>query len=89
MKIQGPNNSRINPYQKQMNKQAEIKKDVQNKEDKLQISDEAKRMQSSEEPSAARQKHVDQIKQSVQSGNYTVDPKLTAQKLLNFWNNQG
>ncbi|MDL4839216.1 flagellar biosynthesis anti-sigma factor FlgM [Aquibacillus rhizosphaerae] len=89
MKIQGPNNSNFNPYQKQLNKQAEIKKDMQSKEDNLQISDQAKQLQGSDNPSALRQKHVDEIKQSVQSGQYKVDPQTTAKKMLNFWNSQG
>ncbi|WP_226037124.1 flagellar biosynthesis anti-sigma factor FlgM [Aquibacillus saliphilus] len=87
MKIQGPNHSNFNPYQKQLQKQAEIKKLTTN-EDQLQISDQAKKLQDGDKPNALRQKHVDEIKQSVQSGDYTIDPKKTSQKMLEFWNNQ-
>ncbi|WP_138419482.1 flagellar biosynthesis anti-sigma factor FlgM [Aquibacillus sediminis] len=87
MKIQGPNHSNFNPYQKQMQKQAEIKKEV-NKNDQLQISNEAKKLQQNEKVDPARLERVEQIKQSVESGEYTVDPKQTAKKMLQFWNNQ-
>ncbi len=70
-----------------MQKQAEIKKEV-NKNDQLQISNEAKKLQQNEKVDPARLERVEQIKQSVESGEYTVDPKQTAKKMLQFWNNQ-
>ncbi|MRH41968.1 flagellar biosynthesis anti-sigma factor FlgM [Aquibacillus halophilus] len=87
MKIQGPNHSNFNPYQKQLQKQADMKQQAA-KADQLQISDQAKQLQGSDKPSDLRQKQVDQIKQSVQSGDYSIDPKKTSQKMLEFWSNQ-
>ncbi|MBM7570248.1 flagellar biosynthesis anti-sigma factor FlgM [Aquibacillus albus] len=87
MKIQGPNHTNFNPYQKQLQKQAQISKET-NKEDQLQISDQAKKLQEKDQPEAARKAHVDEIKQAVQSGNYRVDAKETAEKMINFWNKQ-
>ncbi|WP_186580796.1 flagellar biosynthesis anti-sigma factor FlgM [Aquibacillus kalidii] len=88
MKIQGPNHSNFNPYQKQINKQAEIKSQLTKREDQLHISDKAKALQDIDKPSFVRQKKVAQIKQAVQSGEYTVDAKETAKKMLDFWNNK-
>ncbi|GGM35459.1 hypothetical protein GCM10011351_21950 [Paraliobacillus quinghaiensis] len=85
MKIQGPNHSKFNPYQKQLNKQAEMPKDKQVKSDQLQISDQAKKMQENQNVQPEREARVNQIKQAVENGTYEIAPKQTAEKLLNFW----
>ncbi|SDO18793.1 negative regulator of flagellin synthesis FlgM [Halobacillus aidingensis] len=84
MKINGPNQTNLNPYQKQMNKQAETgpKKQVT---DKIEISETAKQMQESGKSDSVRKKLVDQVKSDVQQGNYQVDAKATAKKMLDFW----
>ncbi|MBA2175559.1 flagellar biosynthesis anti-sigma factor FlgM [Halobacillus locisalis] len=84
MKINGPNQTNFNPYQKQLNKQTDMKQQG-NRQDKLEISNQAKQMQGNDQPSPARQKLVNQIKQDVDSGNYQVDPKATAKKMIDFW----
>ena len=85
MKIQGPNHSKFNPYQQQMNKQAEVQKGKQVKSDQLQISDQAKKMQENQNVQPEREARVNEIKQAVEDGSYEIAPKQTAEKLLNFW----
>ncbi|WP_242517931.1 flagellar biosynthesis anti-sigma factor FlgM [Halobacillus sp. GSS1] len=84
LKINGPNHTNINPYQKQMNKQAEIGQKKQ-ATDKIEISETAKQMQESGKNDSVREKLVDQVKSDVQQGNYQVDAKATAKKMLDFW----
>ncbi|MCA0971565.1 flagellar biosynthesis anti-sigma factor FlgM [Halobacillus litoralis] len=84
MKIHGPNQSNFNPYQKSIKQQTDMKQQG-NRQDKLEISNEAKQMQGKDQPNPARQKRVDQIKHDIESGNYQIDPKLTAQKMIDFW----
>lgn len=84
MKINGPNHSNFNPYQKQLNKSAEVKQQP-NRQDKLEISKQAQEMHGSDKPDPARQKRVEQLKMDVESGNYKVDTNATAQKMIDFF----
>ncbi|MGP4061263.1 flagellar biosynthesis anti-sigma factor FlgM [Halobacillus litoralis] len=88
MKINGPNQTNFNPYQKQVNKQ-ESMKNQQKSEDKVEISNQAKQMQESGKPDPARQKLVNQIKADVDTGNYRVDSQATAKKMFDFWSSKG
>lgn len=88
MKIHGPNHSSLNPYQKQLHKQAEIQQGVR-KKDELQISSHAKQLLENAKPEEERQVRVEKIKQSVQNGDYQIDPQKTAKKMIDFWNNRG
>ncbi|ARI76519.1 flagellar biosynthesis anti-sigma factor FlgM [Halobacillus mangrovi] len=88
MKINGPNHSQFNHYQKQMNKHIDAKP-LTEQQDKIEISQHAKQMQQAEKLDPARQKRVDQIKHELNTGNYQVDPKATAKKMINFWSNKG
>lgn len=84
VKIHGTNHSNFNPYQKQFNKQAEtVSKQPQS--DKLQISDQAKKMQQGDKVQSQREVRVNEIKQAVENGTYQVDSKETARKMLSFW----
>jgi negative regulator of flagellin synthesis FlgM len=87
MKINGPNQTYLNPYQKQINKQTELGPKKQ-QTDKIEISETAKQMQESGKNNSVRQKLVEQVKTDIESGNYQVDSKGTAQKMLNFWSNK-
>ncbi|MFP7255440.1 flagellar biosynthesis anti-sigma factor FlgM [Virgibacillus sp. 7505] len=84
MKIQGPNQSGFNPYTKQLKQQADLQKASQ-RQDKLEISSEAKRLQEGDKIQASRQSHVEQIKAAVQNGEYKVDAEKTAKKMMDFW----
>lgn len=87
MKIQGPNHSNFNPYQKQIQKQQDVKVDS-NQKDQLQISKHAQQLQENTKPDPAREKYVEQIKQAVDAGDYQVDAQKTAKKIVDFWNTQ-
>ncbi|KHE68130.1 flagellar biosynthesis anti-sigma factor FlgM [Halobacillus sp. BBL2006] len=88
MKINRPNHSQLNPYQKQMNKQVEAK-NPSKQQDKIEISKQAKQMQNTEKADPAREKLINQIKIDVDTGNYQVDSKATAKKMIDFWSNKG
>jgi negative regulator of flagellin synthesis FlgM len=81
MKINGTNHSKINPYQNQQYVQKKEAKKANTQADQLQISDQAKQLQSKD----TRSSYVNEIKQQVENGEYKVDNKETARKLLNFW----
>ncbi|MEQ6377578.1 flagellar biosynthesis anti-sigma factor FlgM [Bacillaceae bacterium S4-13-58] len=87
MKIHGPNHMNMNPYKKQIQKQAELEQSGK-QQDKIEISSEAKQMQEANQAVEARQKKVAEIKQQIESGEYQIDPKATAQKMIDFWTNK-
>ncbi|UFT98551.1 flagellar biosynthesis anti-sigma factor FlgM [Radiobacillus kanasensis] len=87
MKIQGPNHSNFNPYQKQIQKQHEIKQEI-TKHDKVQISNQAKQLQENTKPDPARLEKLEALKKAVDAGTYQVDAKETAKKMLDFWSNK-
>lgn len=87
MKIQGPNQTNFNPYKQQLQKQTDVNKEV-NKKDQLQISSQARELQGSEKPNKERAAYVQDIKNAVQSGDYKVNHEKTAQKMIAFWNKQ-
>ncbi|MDY0393240.1 flagellar biosynthesis anti-sigma factor FlgM [Virgibacillus halophilus] len=85
MKINGPNQSHINLYQKQMQKQTASNQINHRQQDKLQISDKAKIMQESSAADASRKARVEKIKQDITSGEYQINYEETAEKMLDFW----
>lgn len=87
MKIQGPNFSKINAYKNQLHVRNELKKESTKKEDKLDISNEAKKLQVNKQPVEERKAHVQSIKRAVESGEYEIDYEKTARKMIDFWSN--
>ena len=87
MKIHGSNQANFNPYQKQIQKQAEYKKEM-NPKDQLEISNQAKQLQEHARPNAERAKYVQKIKNAVESDEYQVNHEKTAQKMIDFWSKQ-
>lgn len=86
MKINGPNQTNFNPYKNNIQKQTDVSKEV-NKQDQLQISNQAKALQGNELPGDERRAlHVQDIKNAVDSGNYQVNAGKTAEKLIGFLN---
>ncbi|SER40876.1 anti-sigma-28 factor, FlgM family [Gracilibacillus ureilyticus] len=81
MKINGPNQSKINPYQNQQYTPKQQAKQTAKASDQLEISNKAKQMQSKD----SRQSYVNEIKQQVEQGEYKPNLQETAKKLLNFW----
>lgn len=86
MKIQGPNSTNLNPYQRQINNYKKQQK--QTYQDELNISKEAQQLQETNQVTKARSKHVQNIKELVDSGEYKVNYDKVAQKMINFWTNR-
>lgn len=84
MKIQGPNQTNFNPYKNQIPKQPKETAGI-GKGDQLQISSEAQKMLVKQQPNAERTARVEEIKEAVASGNYKIDFKKTAGKMIDFF----
>jgi negative regulator of flagellin synthesis FlgM len=85
MKINNIGNQNINPYQRNMNKLDSAVKSGKAPSDKIEISSTAKEMQETSKLMKERQAKVEALKDQVQKGNYTIDPKAIAQGLKNFY----
>lgn len=83
MKIQGPNLSKLVAYRSQL-QQTDQKKKV-NREDQLDISHAAKKLQESTKMNTQRAEYVQNIKKAVNSGQYEIDHEKVAQKMIDFW----
>ncbi|MED5098974.1 flagellar biosynthesis anti-sigma factor FlgM [Niallia circulans] len=81
MKINNFNPVNINPYKKQMEKNAaalNIKK-----EDKVEISKAALELQGTQDE--VRLEKIQELKKQISEGTYQVDSKEVAEKILSFW----
>ncbi|MCP8617595.1 flagellar biosynthesis anti-sigma factor FlgM [Salirhabdus salicampi] len=87
MKVNGPNHIPYQSYKKQVGNQ-QVPASGKAAADKIEISSEAKKLLQNNPVQAARQEKVDAIKKAVQSGEYKVDPKATAEKMASFWSNK-
>lgn len=83
MKINGPNSMNFNPYKQQVQKQPDLKKDMG--QDHIEISNKAKQLQENEKVSEKRAAHIQEIKKAIESGEYEVNPEVTAKKMMEFW----
>ncbi|WP_191560059.1 flagellar biosynthesis anti-sigma factor FlgM [Metabacillus idriensis] len=84
MKINHLNSANINPYKRSIEKQAETSQPAK-KQDQVQISNKAKELQEQNGIVQSRQEKIAAIKQQVESGTYTIDPKAIAQSLINHY----
>ncbi|RPF54354.1 flagellar biosynthesis anti-sigma factor FlgM [Aquisalibacillus elongatus] len=87
MKVNPTNGSNLNVYKQQLQKQDDTKQ-TQKTQDKIEISNQAKKLQEGNSLVEARQEKVQNLKQQVQDGNYDIDPKKTAEKMIDFWTNK-
>ncbi|MGM8215197.1 flagellar biosynthesis anti-sigma factor FlgM [Bacillaceae bacterium W0354] len=87
MKINPTNGTNLNPYVKNLNKQASVKNSHQ-KSDQLEISSKAKELQKGNPIAEARAQKVSELKEQVQNGEYEIDAKKTAEKMIDFWTNR-
>ncbi|XXM72047.1 flagellar biosynthesis anti-sigma factor FlgM [Lysinibacillus sphaericus] len=85
MKINNIGNQNVNPYQRNINKLNAAEKTGKSASDKIEISSAAKEMQEASKLVKDRQAKVEALKDQVQSGNYTIDPKAIAKGLKNFY----
>jgi negative regulator of flagellin synthesis FlgM len=84
MKINHINSANINPYKRSIEKQTDAAQPAK-KQDQVQISSKAKELQEQNGIVQSRQEKVAAIKQQVESGTYTIDPKAIAQSLINHY----
>lgn len=84
MKIHGPNQTNFNPYKTQAQKLDKIKNEI-SREDRLEISNQAKHLQEKNKATVLREEHVQEIKQAVQSGEYKINYEKTAKNMIDFW----
>jgi negative regulator of flagellin synthesis FlgM len=87
MKVNGTNFNKLNPYQKQLQKQTEIQKG-KGTEDKIEISSKAQELLKGNPIKEARAQKVEQLKSDIQNGEYKVNFEQTAKKMIDFWTNQ-
>lgn len=84
MKINHLNSAGINPYKRNTEKQQEAAQPVK-KQDKVEISTQAKELQQQNAIDQARQEKVEAIKKQVESGTYTIDPKAIANSVIKHY----
>jgi len=86
MKINGPNQTNFNPYKNQLQKQADLKKDM--KQDQIEISNRAKNLLENDKTNPKREAYVQDIKDKADAGEYKINYEKTAQKMIDFWKEQ-
>ncbi|KSU83096.1 anti-sigma-28 factor, FlgM family [Fictibacillus enclensis] len=87
MKINSINHVNMNPYTRQNQPSSMKNEEMMNKSDELQISTEAKELQSSEQISPSRQEKLQDIKDRIEAGQYHADPMKVARKFYEYWKN--
>lgn len=85
MKINSTGIDRISYYQNQIKKVSTQKPNTQ-KEDKLEISSQAKDLQIASKFNTEREERVQQLKKQVEEGSYKVNPSIVAEKMLQYFN---
>ncbi|MGM8212549.1 flagellar biosynthesis anti-sigma factor FlgM [Virgibacillus sp. W0430] len=84
MKIQGTNLPKLNAYKQQLQKPAHRQQEA-NRNDQINISNEAKQLQESSITNLRRSEYIQEIKRAVEAGEYTINVEKTAQKMIDFW----
>ncbi|ALC82501.1 MULTISPECIES: flagellar biosynthesis anti-sigma factor FlgM [Bacillus] len=87
MKINRMSTQPINPYLKTYEKQ-NTQPAKSPKQDKLEISKQAKELQKAPEVNMERQEKLAELKRKIDSGTYEIDAKGIAEKLVNFYKNK-
>lgn len=84
MKIQRPNQSQLNIYTNQLQKQQQNRGKV-NKQDQIQISEEAILLQKETKVNENRLNRIENIKNKIATGQYEIDFDKTVSKMIEFW----
>lgn len=87
MKIHHVGSMNVNPYERQFNK-VERQVPSTRKKDQVEISEAAKELQEASKWESARQEKVEKLKQQVQNGTYTIDPKAIAKSMIQYYRNR-
>ena len=85
MKINNFRPTGVNPYQNQQNKMDHLEQSKQKKTDVVEISPEAKEMQSISSIDKERQTKVEELKAQVQKGTYTLQPNQIAKSMIDYY----
>lgn len=85
MKINSTDMNQIQFYKNQM-KKIENEKPQQQKENKVEISSQAKDLQIATQLLAEREERIQQLKKQVEDDSYKVQPTLVAGKMLQYFN---
>ena len=85
MKINNFRPSGVNPYNNQQNKMDQLGKLKQKKTDVVEISREAKEMQSISSIEKERQTKVEELKAQVQDGTYNLQPNQIAKSMIDYY----
>ncbi len=84
MRINPIHSMNTNPYKKVAETDMD-KMPAKKTKDKLEISTEAKELLQGSEWAVERQKKVNELKKLIESGDYEINYKKTAEKLLDYW----
>lgn len=85
MKINNFRPSGVNPYSNQQNKMDQPEKLKHKKTDVVEISREAKEMQSISSIEKERQTKVEELKAQVQDGTYNLQPNQIAKSMIDYY----
>ena len=85
MKINNFRPSGVNPYSNQQNKMDHLGKSKHKKTDVVEISREAKEMQSISSIEKERQTKVEELKAQVQNGTYNLQPNQIAKSMIDYY----
>ena len=85
MKINNFRPSGVNPYSNQQNKMDQLGKLKHKKTDVVEISREAKEMQSISSIEKERQTRVEELKAQVQDGTYNLQPNQIAKSMIDYY----
>ncbi|MED4269203.1 flagellar biosynthesis anti-sigma factor FlgM [Geobacillus stearothermophilus] len=86
MKIHHIGSMNVNPYQRQFAKTERLAAG-KTKGDQVEISKEAKELQEAASWEQARQAKLDELRQQIENGTYTVDPKAVAKRMIDYYRN--
>ena len=85
LKINNFRPSGVNPYRNQQNKMDQLGKSKQKKTDVVEISREAKEMQSISSIDKERQTKVEELKAQVENGTYNPQPNQIAKSMIDYY----
>ena len=82
--------NQVNPYKKQIGQRSEISPTEKNgKRDVVDISEEALKLQGDNHILSERAEKIDTLKKQIDAGQYQVDHKAVAEKMVAFFRQMG
>lgn len=88
MKIEQPRGvNAVQTYQKLAGRRPEMETREAANRDRIEISSEALELQGKDRIAAERAGKVDALKRRIEAGQYTIDHKAVAEKMIAYWKN--